>query len=820
MEASTVVIKVRYGDTLRRFIAKIIDEGLNFNMDGLRKQIFFLFNFPADTLLRLTYIDEDGDEVALVDDDDLSDVVRQGLNPLRINVKHAPSSRSFPPLSKVQTPFQNLNPNISKNLKSVPEPLQETVKKLLNELASKVSLSVPGIAELVDHLSEMGLSYLDQLSDSQPGAQSNTQSEFHESTTDTKPQNSSEVFPSTLNVPSIESDKRFLKNYESLAKYIPETTSEKSEVKLGTVKGGIMEASSLKAVNVDVDIPCVDSLCESEGLDPKPSDVPVSSLSQEKCFAGTSGADSIKTHFIPSHHSPAAQKVHKSRLDYLQSKNAKMGAPTGYPAHTPWNYPDDSIRYAWMDPSPVNEISFSAVPAGNDSAIPSHSDSQRRSISQNDGTGSIFHRAIRCDGCGVYPITGPRFKSKVKEDYDLCSICFSEMGNDTDYIRMDRPMTNQHPLPIKRLHCPLQNARDRARARDRAATLPQAIRGCKVKPVAPKFDSRFIEDINIIDDTVMAPLTPFTKIWRMRNTGTVVWPMRTQLVWIGGDKLNNALAIEVELPAAGLPVEQELDVAVDFIAPEIPGRYISYWRMASPTGQKFGQRVWVLIQVDASMKEPPHENVRDLDLNLPPPSNCLTGPEIINVDLEPMVEDSHPEPVNSNDTMEVGGPMVYVQPGNEHEKRFPINDSLLVGSGVASNSVPSAPSSFLPYPIIDLSEVAPPFPFQAPPIPVVLPPPANAPQPLSEKNKEEKLLGELEAMGFKQVDLNKEILRKNEYDLQETVDDLYGVSEWSPILKELREMGFHDTELNKKLLKKNGGSILLVVMDLIAEEPQ
>lgn len=52
-----------------------------------------------------------------------------------------------------------------------------------------------------------------------------------------------------------------------------------------------------------------------------------------------------------------------------------------------------------------------------------------------------------------------------------------------------------------------------------------------------------------------------------------------------------------QIPADGVPVDGELDIAVDFVAPDLPGRYISYWRMASPTGQKFGQRVWVLIQV-------------------------------------------------------------------------------------------------------------------------------------------------------------------------------------------------------------------------------
>jgi hypothetical protein len=47
----------------------------------------------------------------------------------------------------------------------------------------------------------------------------------------------------------------------------------------------------------------------------------------------------------------------------------------------------------------------------------------------------------------------------------------------------------------------------------------------------------------------------------------------------------------------GFPVDKEIDVAVDFVAPTRPGRYISYWRLASPSGQKFGQRVWVHIQV-------------------------------------------------------------------------------------------------------------------------------------------------------------------------------------------------------------------------------
>jgi next-to-BRCA1 protein 1 len=84
--------------------------------------------------------------------------------------------------------------------------------------------------------------------------------------------------------------------------------------------------------------------------------------------------------------------------------------------------------------------------------------------------------------------------------------------------------------------------------------------------------------------------------------------------------------------------------------------------------------------------------------------------------------------------------------------------------------------------------------------------------------KEEKLLQELEEMGFKQVDLNKEILRQNKYNLEQSVDDLCGVNEWDPLLAELNEMGFDDRETNQELLVKNGGSIKRAVMDLIARE--
>jgi len=781
MEASsTVVIKVKYGKILRRFNAQIVDGEFDLSMDGLKVKILSLFTIDPDSDLKLTYIDEDGDVVTLVDADDLRDVVKQGLNPLRITAKLNPgtNARQFNHVSgsstplrspRVQEPLQNLNAGVSEVLKTIPEPLRDAMMKLTTDLASKTSASAPFITELVDHFSKVGLSCLGQLSESQVSTQPSTNSD----------------------VPEYKEDQS-LKSNERWAKPQPELSNE-NKVKFVNVTGGSMETSSSKISNV----PSPED-SRNISIDKKEKVKKISECVEK--LGGKAYAVNInrrkKGVCKPSEHHVGFKTVHGCG-----------GSPS-----SSWNSPG-----TYSGPNPSYDCPFSGLPMGSTSAALSysHGDLRKRSSSQNDGNKNIFHRGVRCDGCGVHPITGPRFNSKVKVDYDLCSICFSEMGNESDYIRMDRPMVPRHLISLKGLYDSNQ-----------VPMPPQVLYG------GPKLDSRFIQDVNVIDGTTMAPLTPFTKIWRMRNNGVVEWPARTQLVWIGGDKLSDQYSIEVKIPAAGLQIGQELDVSVDLIAPELPGRYISYWRMASPSGQKFGQRVWVLIQVHASVM--PRESIRGLNLNLPPP----VGPEIINVNAEPTVEDSHPETDNSKKTVELVEPVVYnFQPNKEHEMKFPINDSLLVGTG-APNSVSPFTPPFVQY--HRLTPPPPPVQDSAPgasgPVPLSavysLEPAMNIVEPsapvpvttqqsrveLKRKDVEEKLLRELEDMGFKQVDLNKRILRMNEYDLGQAVDELCGVAEWDPILEELQEMGFHDTETNKMLLKKNNGSIKRVVMDLIAGE--
>lgn len=777
---STIVIKVKYAETVRRFSARVVDGEFDLDMDKLRDKILLFFKFSRDAEFTITYIDEDNDVVTLADDDDLRDVVRQGLNPLRITVnlsteRSSESSSSYRTSGTFPQLGSSWTQQLVQNLSS-----QDPLFRVLTECIMLMN-------RFRGHQSD-------------PAAPAHGQSTSETVTGDARgPKineagNSGVVVPAgTVNVLSDnQSEKVVLKTDEVKSQSVADCSKLSARSDLQRFASQIRPRTSPQT-----DIGMNESIKQPPSVDAAPVS---KNVPREKKEANQ---ESTTPNEIPSFlpYIPVSLNIQNSQPISTLCDGTNIASVGSLGSSSASPNPNVSPLRGSKIGMPLRNLSAVPVP------LPFVAQS-RRNHRQGDNPVMMFHRGVRCDGCGVHPITGIRFKSRVKEDYDLCSFCFGEMGNEEDYIRIDRPMTyNKRLFPF---------------------------RGPLEVPRRSKMDSCFIHDMSISDGTLMAPSTQFTKIWRMKNTGTVVWPQGTQLVWIGGDQLTHLFSVELEIPKGGLPVGNELDIAVDFVAPRHPGQYISYWRMVSPSGHKFGQRVWVLIQVDVN--ELPPDSFHSFNLNLPPVSNGVSNPETINVNPEPVVKDNLHELgliefASSDRTADLVEPVVALPVQKEEQVNLPINDSLFVGGAVSKPSLrtPSSsvtypivdrasapPSTSISYPIVDLLETAAPPPTfpasESVPVTVV----QTSSVDLGLKPEvEETLLKDLEEMGFKEVDLNKEILRLNEYDLEKSLNDLCGVSEWDPILEELNEMGFHDEEKNRELLKKNNGSVKRVVMDLL-----
>jgi hypothetical protein len=108
----------------------------------------------------------------------------------------------------------------------------------------------------------------------------------------------------------------------------------------------------------------------------------------------------------------------------------------------------------------------------------------------------------------------------------------------------------------------------------------------------PQFGARFLSDLNLPDGTCVSAGARFTKIWLVRNTGSDKWPTGTQIAFNGG--FHHSSQESFSVPAA-VP-EEVVEVSVETMAPEDSGGYMQVWRLVSPDGTRFGDRLWINLQ--------------------------------------------------------------------------------------------------------------------------------------------------------------------------------------------------------------------------------
>merc|ERR1719198_246848 len=217
------------------------------------------------------------------------------------------------------------------------------------------------------------------------------------------------------------------------------------------------------------------------------------------------------------------------------------------------------------------------------------------------------HPGVQCDGCGMLPLRGPRFKSTKLHDFDLCQRCF-QRSPDRSFVVRRAPCTPWSDV----------NA-------DGAGAAPSGSGGCgrRGRCGGKRLHARHVNDVTVFDGTQMAPSTAFTKIWTVRNDGDESWPEDACLSFVSGDQMSGSL--HVPLATGAVPPGAEVQASVDLVAPQQKGRYIGYWRLSSG-GQRFGQRMWVQVIVaeggaaeavaaaEAEEKEEKEQEKKQLDM--------------------------------------------------------------------------------------------------------------------------------------------------------------------------------------------------------------
>lgn len=103
----------------------------------------------------------------------------------------------------------------------------------------------------------------------------------------------------------------------------------------------------------------------------------------------------------------------------------------------------------------------------------------------------------------------------------------------------------------------------------------------------------FVSDVSIPDNTQMNPGKAFTKTWKVQNSGSCAWDAGFKFQNTGGDTMG---ATAFTLPAS-VASGATYDISVPMTAPNTSGTIRGNWRMATTSGQLFGDEVFVVISV-------------------------------------------------------------------------------------------------------------------------------------------------------------------------------------------------------------------------------
>lgn len=109
----------------------------------------------------------------------------------------------------------------------------------------------------------------------------------------------------------------------------------------------------------------------------------------------------------------------------------------------------------------------------------------------------------------------------------------------------------------------------------------------------------FVQDVSVQDNSAFMPGTPFTKTWRIKNSGSCTWTENYVLFFFKGDQMGAADSVPL---GKRVSPGETVDISVNMQAPNESGSYKGEWKLRSEANEVFGtgsnaNPIWVQILV-------------------------------------------------------------------------------------------------------------------------------------------------------------------------------------------------------------------------------
>jgi len=235
---------------------------------------------------------------------------------------------------------------------------------------------------------------------------------------------------------------------------------------------------------------------------------------------------------------------------------------------------------------------------------------------------SDTHYGIKCDGCGMFPIQGPRYKCAICPDYDLCSACELKGIHPAEHALIKLKVRTDVDVRLEMSGepaaapadgpqgCPFRGMRGRRgrcwmrrRAQECAAKESKSVPD---ESKSPRPVAHFVRDVNLPDGALVIPGNCLNKGWEFINPAATSWPEGTKLIFTQGNRelLGDVEEFSSPLAAPG----QKVEVSCPIQVPSKAGRYQATFQLHDKDRLPFdGHRCWVELVVAEDEKKAPIE---------------------------------------------------------------------------------------------------------------------------------------------------------------------------------------------------------------------
>ena len=142
--------------------------------------------------------------------------------------------------------------------------------------------------------------------------------------------------------------------------------------------------------------------------------------------------------------------------------------------------------------------------------------------------------------------------------------------------------------------------------------------------------AKFVADVTIPDNTLIASNTAFTKTWRLKNTGSCAWDSTYMVSYISGATMTQQPGYYIVPTGQTVAPGQTVDISVGMTAPVENGNYTSSWGLTGRneqlmpiSGSANGNSFYVMIKVGDGSTPPGTITKASIDIELEQGSSAV-----------------------------------------------------------------------------------------------------------------------------------------------------------------------------------------------------